>query len=103
MIRDHVVMSCVSSRLRRRLLPEKDFCLELLQTIARAMELSDHQASKMESFQHHDDSINATRRLAIDKNHTSNDRNREMNSFKCGKSGHLANNKICKVASRSLT
>ena len=57
----------------------------------------------MESFQHHDDSINATRRLAIDKNHTSNDRNGEMNSFKCGKSGHLANNKICKVASRSLT
>ena len=103
MIRDHVVMSCASSRLWRRLLPEKDLCLELLQTIARTMELSDHQASKMESFQHQDDSINAIRRLAIDQNHTSNDRNREMNSFKCGKSGHLANNKICKVTSRSLT
>ena len=35
------------------------------------MELSDHQASKMESFQHQDDSINAIRRLAIDQNHAS--------------------------------
>ena len=83
MIRDHVVMSCV------------DFSLELLQTI----ELSDHQASKMESFQEHDDSINATKRLAIDKKDNSNDRNRDMKRFMCGKSGHLANNKICKARS----
>ena len=44
MIRDHVVMSCVSSRLRRHLLWEKDLSLELLQKIARTMKLSDHQA-----------------------------------------------------------
>ena len=45
-IRDHVVMSCVSSRLRRHLLREKDLSLslEILQTIARTMELSDHRA-----------------------------------------------------------
>ena len=50
MISDHVVMSCVLSRLRQRLLQEKDLSLELLQTIMRTMKLSDHQASKMESF-----------------------------------------------------
>ena len=40
------------------------------------MELSDCQASKMKNFQQHDDSINATKRLATDKKDTSNDRNR---------------------------
>ena len=54
---------------------------------------------KKESFQQHDDSINALRRLAIDKKDTSNDRNRDMKCFRCRKSGHLANNKICKVRS----
>ena len=54
---------------------------------------------KKESFQQHDDSINAMRRLAIDKKDTSNDRNRDMKCFRCGKSGHLANNNICKVRS----
>ena len=63
------------------------------------MELSDHQASKMESFQQHDDSINAIRKLAINKKDTLNDGNKEMKCFRCGKSGHLANNKICKVRS----
>ena len=66
------------------------------------MELSEHQASKMESFQQHDDSINATKRLAIDKKDTSNDRNRDMKCFRCGKSGHLANNKICKLRSAAF-
>ena len=56
-IRDHVVMNYVSSHLRRLLLREKDLSLELLQTIARAMELSDHQTLKMESFQQHNDSM----------------------------------------------
>ena len=71
--------------------------LELLQTIVWIMVLSDHQASKMESFQQHHDSINVTKRLAIDKKDTSNDRNRDMKCFRCRKSGHLANNKICKA------
>ena len=97
MIRDDVVMSCVLSCLRRCLLREKYFSLELLQTIVRTMVLSDHQASKMESFQQHHDSINVTKRLAIDKKDTSNDRNRDMKCFRCRKSGHLANNKICKA------
>ena len=35
MIRDHVVMSCVLSHLRRRLLREKDLSLELLHKITR--------------------------------------------------------------------
>ena len=56
-IRDHVVMNCVSSHLRRLLLREKDLSLELLQTIARTMELSDHQTLKMESFQQHNYSM----------------------------------------------
>ena len=67
-------MSCISSHLRQCLLREKDIPLELLQTIARTVELSDHQASKMGSFQQHDDSINATKRLAIYKKDTSNNR-----------------------------
>ena len=54
-IRDHVVMSCVSSRLRLRRLWVKDLSLslflslELLQAIARTMQLSDHEASKRET------------------------------------------------------
>ena len=52
-IRDHVVMCCVSSRLRLRLLWVKDLSLslslELLQVIARTMQLSDHEASKRET------------------------------------------------------
>ena len=80
-IRDHVVMSCVSSRLRWRLLWEKNLSLELHQTIARRVELSDQQTSKMESFQQHDDSINAKKRLAIGKKDTSNDINRTWNAF----------------------
>ena len=49
------------------------------------IQLSDHQASKMESFQQHDDSINATKRLAIDKKDTSNDGNRDMKCLGAGK------------------
>ena len=67
MIRNHVGMSCVSFRLRRYLLRENNLSLELLQTIAQTIELRDHQTSKMESFQQHDDSINATKRLTIEK------------------------------------
>ena len=40
----------------------------------------------MESFQQHDDSINAIKR-AIDKKDTSNVRNRDMKCFRCEKSG----------------
>ena len=68
-------------------------------TIAQTLELSDHQASKMESFQQHDDSINAIRRLAIDKKDTSNDRKKGMKCFRRRKSEHLANSKICKPRS----
>ena len=96
---DHVVMNCVLSRLWRCLVREKDLSHELLQTIARTMGLSDHQASKMQSFQQYDDSNNAIKRLAVNKNDTSNDRNRDMKYFNCGNSGHLANNKICKARS----
>ena len=96
MIRDHVVMSCVSSHLRLRLLREKDLSFELLQTNGRPMELSDHQTSKIESLQQHDDSINAIKRLSIDKKDTSNDRNRETKCFRCRKSSHLSNNKSVK-------
>ena len=53
----------------------------------------------MENFQQHDNSINDTKRLAIDKKDTSNDRNSDMKCFRCKKSGHLANNKIYKVRS----
>ena len=55
----------------------------------------------MESFQQRDDSINATKRIATDKKDTSNNRNREIKCFRCGKSGRLASKKICK--SRSAT
>ena len=55
----------------------------------------------MENLQQHDDSINAIRRLAIDKKDTSNDRNREMKCFRCRKIGYLAKNKFCKA--RSVT
>ena len=90
-------MSCLSSRLRQHLLREKNLALELLQTFVRTTELSHHQASKMESFQQHDDSINAERRLLIDKKVTSNNRNGKTKWFRCGISRHLANNKICKA------
>ena len=53
----------------------------------------------MESFQQYDDGINVTKRLAIDKKDTLNDRNRDMKCFRCWKSGHLAINKICKARS----
>ena len=39
----------------------------------------------MESFQQHDDSINATRRIATDKKDTSNNRNREIKCFSARK------------------
>ena len=92
-IRNHVVMSCDSSRLQQCLLWKKDLSLslELLQTIAQTMVLS------MESFLPHDNSINAIRRLEI----TLNDRNREMKWLRCRKSGYLENNKIFKA--RSIT
>ena len=37
----------------------------------------------MESFQQYDDGINVTKRLAIDKKDTLNDRNRDMKCFRC--------------------
>ena len=71
-------MSCVSSRLQHCLLLEKILSFELLQKVAGTMILSDHQTSKMGSFQHHDGNIiNVIRRLAVDKKDTSNDRKRE--------------------------
>ena len=39
--------------------------------------------------------------LLIDKKDTSNDRKREMKCFRCWKSGHLSNNKICKFMSKN--
>ena len=45
---------------------------------------------KIKSLHQEDDSINALRRLAIDKS-------KLMECCGCGKSGHLTNNKICKV------
>ena len=65
------------------------------------MELSDQQASKIESFQQHDDYISTIRILAIDRKDTLYDRNRETKCFICGESGNLANNKICKAESAS--
>ena len=38
----------------------------------------------MQSFQQYDDSNNAIKRLAVNKNDTSNDRNRDMKYFNCG-------------------
>ncbi|MBN3277282.1 ZMYM1 protein, partial [Polyodon spathula] len=48
-IRDQVIDTCLSSRLRRRLLRESDLTLDKALTIARAQEASEHQASHMES------------------------------------------------------
>ena len=73
---DYIVVSIGLSCLWLQLLQEKDLSHELLQTTSPLMKLSDCHASKMENFQQHDDSINAIRRLAIDKKDTSNDRNR---------------------------
>ena len=97
MIRDHVVMSCISSQLWQHVLQEKISLLNF--SNAWTMELSDHQASKLGSFLHYDDSVNALSRSAIDQEDTSNVRNRETKWFRCRKSGQLANNKTCKVRS----
>ena len=62
------------------------------------MELLDHQASKLESFQQHADHINAIKILSIDRKDTSNDRNIDT-KFGAEKVNLLANNKICKARS----
>ena len=66
------------------------------------MELPDRQESKMKGFREHDDSMNAIRRLAKDKKDISNSRNKERKRLRCGKIGHLPNNKICKSADQKI-
>ena len=48
MIRDQIVNSCASSKLRKKLLEEKDLTLDKIQTLSRTFELSATHAKKMD-------------------------------------------------------
>lgn len=47
MIRDQLVDKCRSQRLRRRLLREENLTLEIIKSLARAMEAADTQAQQI--------------------------------------------------------
>ena len=48
MIRDQIVNSCASSKLRKKLLEEKDLTLDKAQTLSRRFELSETYPKKMD-------------------------------------------------------
>ena len=102
MIRDHVVMSCVSARLRQRLLREADLTLEKLMTLAHSMEVSEIQAKTMKkdltkevnAVYHNQAPYRDKLRYGLlttkPRYDTSN-----ITCYHCGKQCHIANDSTC--------
>lgn len=102
MIRDQVVDKCRSQRLRRRLLREENLTLEIIQSLARAMEAADTQAQQIEakSTPHQTQMVQA---VSTKKRYPSQPRPPDDSQgkpgarvcYRCGKPGHLARECRC--------
>ncbi|XP_048774395.2 uncharacterized protein K02A2.6-like [Ostrea edulis] len=94
-IRDQIVEKCKSSKLRKRLLKEKELTLKNAMDIARAGEIVDEQADRFkgsETFSNSDvntvrPSVNHPKRYGSEKSSE-----RDVTCFRCGRKGHIARN-----------
>uniref|UniRef100_A0A1I8HZN5 Ig-like domain-containing protein n=1 Tax=Macrostomum lignano TaxID=282301 RepID=A0A1I8HZN5_9PLAT len=99
LIRDQLVATCSSDKLRRRLLQEANISLEEALRKARAFEAAEEQATEMEKTDSHVASVaRATRRGPAQTTSRPGDQ-QQRTCYRCGEKGHAtcdaAKGKIC--------
>jgi len=90
-LRDQVIDQCRSSKLRRRLLRERDLTLEKLQEIARANEASEQQAAQYEDLPVRVNAIkNRKEKETRHYNKKIDSKYKDLECHRCGNIGHFA-------------
>ena len=95
MIRDHIIQTCSSTRLRRKLLQEARLTLEILLDIAQNMELSSSQAAEIEKSKSQSEQINKLyfqrdRKVIQQSGGTQSKEQSSKECYRCGRIGHFA-------------
>ena len=105
MIRDQVVNSCNSSKLRKKLLEEETLTLDKVKTISRTFELSETHSKRMETKSTSDDSsatagangneeVNRVRRTKQRRNNNNNQGARPKTNYQGTKPSGQMNNRM---------
>ena len=103
MIRDHIIQTCSSARLRRKLLQEARLILEILLDIAQNMELSSSQAAEIEKSKFTESQSEQTNKLYFQRDRkviqqSGGTQSKEQSSkecYRCGRIGHFAKSSDC--------
>ncbi|CAG2218703.1 unnamed protein product [Mytilus edulis] len=97
-IRDQVVDMCYSTKLRRRLLREKDLTLEKVQDIARASEAADQHSAQFEEVHINRVQVKRDFNPARHQRHDYNNhsKRKDIECHRCGRTGHIA--RECTIA-----
>ncbi|CAC5405611.1 unnamed protein product [Mytilus coruscus] len=95
-IRDQVIDMCYSTKLRRRLLREKDLTLEKVQDIARASEAADQHSAQFEEVHINRVQVKRDFNAARHQRHDYHSKRKDIECHRCGRTGHIA--RECTVA-----
>ncbi|CAC5385598.1 Cilia- and flagella-associated protein 70 [Mytilus coruscus] len=95
-IRDQVIDMCYSTKLRRRLLREKDLTLEKVQDIARASEAADQHSAQFEEVHVNRVQVKRDFNAARHQRHDYHSKRKDIECHRCGCTGHIA--RECTVA-----
>lgn len=95
-IKDQVIEKCLSNHLRRKLLERgRDLTLAHLQTLARAMETSERQATNMAAGGQQSQSVNFVKSGARPKQHKQQHDKTDMRCYRCDNTGHISSDSKC--------
>ena len=103
MIRDHIIQTCSSARLRRKLLQEARLTLEILLDIAQNMELSSSQAAEIEKSKFTESQSEQINKLYFQRDRkfsqqsggTQSNEQSSKECYRCGRIGHFAKSSDC--------
>ncbi|CAC5396187.1 unnamed protein product [Mytilus coruscus] len=95
-IRDQVIDMCYSTKLRRRLLREKDLTLEKVQDIARESEAADQHSAQFEEVHINRVQVKRDFNAARYQRHDYHSKRKDIECHRCGRTGHIA--RECTVA-----
>ncbi|CAC5405090.1 unnamed protein product [Mytilus coruscus] len=95
-IRDQVIDMCYSTKLRRRLLREKDLTQEKVQDIARASEAADQHSAQFEEVHINRVQVKRDFNAARHQRHDYYSKKKDIECHRCGRTGHIA--RECTVA-----